>query len=188
MRVIAGRLRGRRLHALSDAATRPTTDRVRRALFDWLGSRVEGADILDLFAGSGALGIEALSRGAARATFVEGSAAARAVLRRNLRELGLEAESDAPPGGVARALSALARGECRFDLVFADPPYGSRWGERLLRSRELPLLIAPAGELLLERSARDAPGRSEGPLRLAGARAWGGTRFDRYQRREGCAP
>ena len=90
MRVVAGELRGRRLVAPSGDATRPTADRVREALFSILGD-VSGARVLDLYAGSGALGIEALSRGAAAATFVDSSQEAVAAIRRNLSELGLEA-------------------------------------------------------------------------------------------------
>ncbi len=91
LRVVAGTLGGRRLHAPAGARTRPTADRVREALFSILGP-VEGLRVLDLFAGSGALGIEALSRGAASATFVDSSSQAVAAVRRNLEALGAEGE------------------------------------------------------------------------------------------------
>jgi 16S rRNA (guanine966-N2)-methyltransferase len=117
MRVVAGEFRGRRLAAPPGRGTRPTADRVREALFSMLGD-VSGLKVLDLFAGSGALGIEALSRGAASATFVESDSRAAAVVSRNLADLGAE-------GAVRRqdALAFLASAEGRFDLVLADPPY-----------------------------------------------------------------
>ena len=106
MRVIAGRYGGRRLQAPPGGATRPTADRVREALFSILGARVEGAAVLDLFAGSGALGLEALSRGAVRATFVESAPAAQRALRANVEALGADAElvrADACAGSGAHA-------------------------------------------------------------------------------------
>ena len=117
MRIVAGEYGGRRLHAPRGTRTRPTADRVREALFSMLGD-VSGARVLDLYAGSGALGIEALSRGAASAVFVERDARAAATITRNLDALGADAE-------VRRqdALRFLASGAGPFDLVFCDPPY-----------------------------------------------------------------
>jgi len=119
MRVIAGEFGGRRLHAPPRGATRPTADRVREALFSML-SDVAGALVLDLYAGSGALGIEALSRGAASVVFVESDVAAAVTIRRNLETLGVQGE-------VRRqdALRFLAAAKGPFDLVFCDPPYDS---------------------------------------------------------------
>ncbi len=126
MRVIAGTLGGRRLKAPAGRVTRPTSDRVREALFAMLG-QLEGARVLDLFAGTGALGIEALSRGAERAVFVERDARVMAVLKDNLAAL----EIGSPPADTRRmdALAALrsARGrEETYDLLFIDPPYARR--------------------------------------------------------------
>ena len=122
MRVVAGRLGGRRLAAPPGDATRPTSDRVREALFAILGP-LGGERVLDLYAGSGALGIEALSRGAAEATFVERSRPAVASIEANLAALELEARVER--GDALRFLTAAGRagGTARFDLVFADPPY-----------------------------------------------------------------
>jgi 16S rRNA (guanine966-N2)-methyltransferase len=123
MRVIAGRYGGRRLRAPAGAATRPTSERVREAVFSMLGP-LDGIRVLDLFAGSGALGIEALSRGAAGVTFVERAPAARAVLEENLAGLGISRPAAIVRGGDARPelRAAAGRGET-FDLVFLDPPY-----------------------------------------------------------------
>lgn len=122
MRVVAGTRGGRRIEAPSGRDTRPTTDRVREAVFNALGSlgAVEGAVAVDLFAGSGALGIEALSRGASEAHFVESDRTALAVLRRNLDQLDLTASATVHAASVEASLDRLPE---RIDLVLADPPY-----------------------------------------------------------------
>jgi 16S rRNA (guanine966-N2)-methyltransferase len=130
MRVIAGSLRGRRIESPRGDATRPTTDKVREAVFNSLGSLdvVVGATVVDLFAGTGAMGIEALSRGATRCTFVERDRNALAVLVSNISALGLEGKSQVVSGDASS--SRYASIEC--DLLIADPPYGfDRWQELL---------------------------------------------------------
>jgi 16S rRNA (guanine966-N2)-methyltransferase len=122
VRVIAGEHRGRRLVAPAGLDTRPTADRVRESLFSILGP-LDGESVLDLFAGSGALGIEALSRGAAAAEFVDSDARAAATVRRNLESLGLEAPVHRRDAS-AWLRSAAAEGQV-YDLVFLDPPYSS---------------------------------------------------------------
>ncbi len=168
MRVIAGRLGGRRLQAPPGRATRPTSDRVREAVFSMLGP-VAGARVLDLFAGTGALGIEALSRGAAQAVFVERDAHAARVLRANLAALHIAA--DAAQVRQLDALEALRDARAReetYDLVFIDPPYArarpapsapeppnaGRWGPQL--SAILPSLLGPGARVVVE-SDRRAP-------------------------------
>jgi 16S rRNA (guanine966-N2)-methyltransferase len=162
VRVIAGSLGGRRLRAPPGRATRPTSDRVREALFAMLAD-VEGETVLDLFAGSGALGIEALSRGAERAVFVERDARAADVLRTNLRELGIAPErAEVRRQEVAAALRAARERLEKYDLVLIDPPYSQAalWGA------QLEPLLAP----LLEPGARVvAESDRRAPLRLAGA-------------------
>jgi 16S rRNA (guanine966-N2)-methyltransferase len=156
VRVIAGRFRGRRLQAPPGRATRPTADRVREALFATLGP-LDGAVVLDLFAGSGALGIEALSRGAARAVFVERDSHAAEVTRANVAALGLSAhEATVLRMPARRALQdARTRGDT-YDLVLLDPPYGSaaELGPEL--SQGLGPLLA-AGARVVTESDRRAP-------------------------------
>lgn len=130
MRVVAGALRGRRIESPESDATRPTTDKVREAVFNALTSlgEIEGARVLDAFAGTGAMGIEALSRGAAHCTFVERDRAAITVLRRNLESLGVT--------GAATTVNADAMSSAHlggdYDIVIADPPYGfNEWGRLL---------------------------------------------------------
>lgn len=123
MRVIAGEFGGRRLASARTKGLRPTADRVREALFSILGPDVQDARVLDLYAGTGALALEAVSRGAESAVCVERSAAALAALERNVRDLGLE-ERVAIERGDALAYARRLRGDTdRFDVVFCDPPY-----------------------------------------------------------------
>jgi 16S rRNA (guanine(966)-N(2))-methyltransferase RsmD len=124
MRIIAGRLRSRTFVAPAGLATRPTSDRLRETLFNVLAPRIEGAALLDLYAGSGAVGIEALSRGAAQATFVERAPPALKVLRANLDRLGLTVGSCVEAGSVDAFLRRASKAKCAgFGLIFLDPPY-----------------------------------------------------------------
>ncbi|HEX8840470.1 MAG TPA: 16S rRNA (guanine(966)-N(2))-methyltransferase RsmD [Sphingomicrobium sp.] len=151
MRIIAGKWRGRTLEAPAGRDTRPTADRVREALFSMLASRLGSFDelrVADLFAGSGALGFEALSRGAAHATFVESDAKAAAAIRRNADKLG--ASVQVIPGS---ALS-LPRSEA-FDLIFADPPYTSGSGTAVVAAVMRAGWLAPGGWMTVETSRGD---------------------------------
>jgi 16S rRNA (guanine966-N2)-methyltransferase len=172
MRVIAGHLRGRRLSAPRGRTTRPTSDRVREALFSMLGP-IDGSSVLDLFAGTGALGIEALSRGAAKALFVERDAAAVAALRGNLARLELaEPLVHVKVGEALPALRSARRAGETYDLVFVDPPYGQlRESEREL-SALLPTVLAPGARVVVE-SDRRAP--AELPLAVAQRKRYGDT-------------
>jgi 16S rRNA (guanine(966)-N(2))-methyltransferase RsmD len=124
MRIIAGSFRSRTLQAPPGLATRPTSDRLRETLFNVLAPRIEGAAFLDLYAGSGAVGIEAISRGAAQATFVERAPAALSVLRGNLARLELTSGFRIHAAGVSGWLRKPAVVQA-FDLVFLDPPYNA---------------------------------------------------------------
>jgi 16S rRNA (guanine(966)-N(2))-methyltransferase RsmD len=154
MRIVAGRWGGRRLTSPKGAATRPTADRVREALFSILGARVEAARVLDLFAGSGALGLEALSRGAAEATFVDSSPAAIGAVHANLEALGATAE--VRRADAVRFLRAAPGQARQYDLVLLDPPYrlAARLGREL--SEALPAVLA-AHALVVSESDRRAP-------------------------------
>jgi 16S rRNA (guanine966-N2)-methyltransferase len=123
VRVIAGEFGGRRLASARAPGLRPTADRVREALFSILGDDVAGARVLDLYAGTGALALEALSRGARAATCVERSGAALEALERNVRELGLERRVTIHRGDALAYARRLRGGPARFDVVFCDPPY-----------------------------------------------------------------
>jgi 16S rRNA (guanine966-N2)-methyltransferase len=179
VRVIAGTVGGRRLLAPKGRATRPTSDRVKEALFSALAPHLPGARVLDLYAGSGALGIEALSRGASCAVFVERDPKAAAVIRANLAALGLR-------GGVVHvadtARYCLAPAGAPFDVVVADPPYSVGLDEVLARIGDLAEVggLAPGAVVVVERRRGDLSPR--GPLPPGGrgmawqrARAYGDT-------------
>lgn len=154
MRVIAGALGGRRLKAPRGSVTRPTSDRVREATFALLGE-IAGARVLDLFAGAGGLGIEAISRGAARAVFVERDARAARVLRENLSALEIgAAHAEVRQAEVMAALRSARKAAETYDLVLIDPPYSraSDLGREL--STLLPSLLAPEARVVVESDKR----------------------------------
>ena len=181
MRVIAGRLGGRSLSAPRGLATRPTSDRVREALFSILGD-VTGAVVLDLYAGTGALGIEALSRGASRAVFVESARPAASVLRQNLAALGLMESGVVIAQPVDRALErVLSAGP--FDLVLADPPYASVREAAASLARLAAAghrFLKPEGRVVLEHPGRDAP-PEVGSLLSTGTRSYGEASLSVYE-------
>lgn len=156
MRVIAGTARGRRLKAPPGAATRPTSDRVREALFSSLAAHVPGARVLDLYSGSGALGIEALSRGAASAVLVERDARAAAVIAANLERTGLDGGATVLRTTAASASEAPTDGP--FDLVLVDPPYAEPLADvyGLLSSLRDAGGLAPGAWIVIERDKREA--------------------------------
>ena len=152
VRVIGGEFRGRRLNAPDNPGVRPTSDRVREAIFDILYSlgRMEGLQVADLFAGSGALGIEALSRGAASVTFVDRDAGSLAAIRANLGSIGLsEAERDGDATLVRADVDAwVATTVARYDLVLCDPPYDYEGWENLVDRLPGDLVILESGREL----------------------------------------
>ena len=168
MRIVAGEFRGRRLTAPRGMRTRPTADRVREALFSMLGD-VSGARVLDLYAGSGALGIEALSRGAESAVFVERDPRAVAAIERNLAAIGLEER-------VVRgdALRFLARDEGTFDLVFCDPPYDSASRLAGPLAEHLPSLTSEDARIVTESDKRNP---LELPFPMLTERTYGNARI-----------
>ena len=168
MRIVAGSRKGATIYAPKGRDTRPTSDRVREAAFAIVGS-VEGANVLDLFAGSGALGLEALSRGAASATFVESDPAAVKVIERNLEKLGLE-------GRIVRSDAGrhLARTDERYDVVFVDPPYKMVESLRMPLAEHLPRVLSEGGSVVYETAAGVEPGL---PLPVRSTRRHGSTQL-----------
>ena len=184
MRVIAGSAKGRRLDAPRGRLVRPTADRVKEALFSILGSRVDlgGATLLDVFAGSGALGIEALSRGAAAVTFVEQEAAARRALTANLGRCGMAERARILGQPATRALARLAEdGEARFDGVLMDPPYGQALADRTLARLGGGPLLRPDGWVAAEHHIEDHLAERYGTLWLTTAKRYGNTVVSLYR-------
>jgi len=175
LRIIAGELRGRRIRIPDTASLRPTGERAREALFSILGEAIRGARVLDAYAGSGAFGIEALSRGAAEALFIEAEASAFEALTANVERLGLAGRARLVRGRVGEvSLAAEA-----FDVIFADPPY--RGGERAPFLELAAGLLPPGGILVLEREGRATAVASERlqPYRSA---VYGRCALDFYRR------
>ena len=172
MRIIAGSRRGHRIAAPRGVVTRPTSDRVRESAFALIGP-LEGARVLDLFAGSGAMGLEALSRGASRCVFVERDRAACRVIEENLAKLGLTGALVLARDGIAVLREEGARGR-RYDLVLADPPY-AEWTKLAPQLGELvPPLLDDAGLFVVETDASLEP---ELPLDLVTSRRYGSARI-----------
>ena len=177
MRIIGGRAKGRRLTAPDTPATRPVTDRVREAVFSIVGSWVEDAVVLDLYAGSGSFGLEALSRGAATATFVENGNRALEALRANIETVAL--------GGTvvtSKVREFIDRSNGRFDLVFIDPPWdlpSSVLGGELA---DLDPLLGQDAEVVLSRRHTDEVPTTPSGWRVATDRRYGDTRIVRYEK------
>ncbi len=176
MRIIAGSARGRRLVTPRGAATRPTSDKVRGAIFNLLGQFFEGGRVLDLYAGSGAMALEALSRGCERATCVERDRAAAEALRRNAEACGFAARVEVLRAPVEDALAALPGGA--FSLAFVDPPY-ALGPEAALGG--LGRLLAAGGRAVAEHDRRRPPANRYGALVLDDRRAYGDTGVSIYR-------
>ena len=179
LRVIGGELRGRKLQAPRTDATRPTLDRVRESIFNLLGPLPPGLRVLDLFAGSGALGIEALSRGAESVVFVERAREPLRTLRANLAELRLTARARI---STVDAGTPAAWGAGEFDLAFADPPWPDAYEDAVLAAAAAGL--APGGRLVLEHPKERTPPDAPAPLELQKERSYGGTGVAVYGRPE----
>lgn len=179
MRIIAGEFRGRRLAAVK-GPLRPTSDKVREAVFSILGPVVVGARVLDLFAGTGALTLEALSRGAADAVLVEENAAALRVLRQNLQTLGLADRVRVLALPVAGALKKLSAQGAQFNLIFLDPPYGRGLALTTLTDLGNSAFFLPGARVVAEHSRRESLPERLGGLRLNQARRYGDTQVAFY--------
>ena len=155
MRIIGGKSKGRKLKEVHRTATRPTMDRVRESLFAILAPWIEGARFLDLFAGTGSVGLEALSRGGKEVVFVDINRACASVIRENADLLGRSADAQVIPRRWESAIHQLAaEGQC-FDIVFADPPYEQEGVLKKVAEQILGLgLIAPGGWIIFEHSVR----------------------------------
>lgn len=182
MRVIGGASRGRRLKVPKGQAVRPTAGRVKESLFNILPRDFSGKRVLDLFAGTGNLSIEALSRGADHALMVDASARSAATIKLNLRGLGLAAQSAVWVAPVARSVRVLARRKERFDFIFLDPPYEQGLAGRSLELIARCQLLRPTGTLVVEHSSRESVKPRYDSLQLHDQRRYGDTLLSFYTR------
>ena len=177
MRIVAGTARGRRLVAPDGDDTRPTSDKVRAAVFNVLGQFFDGGRVLDLYAGTGALALEALSRGCAEATCVDASPRAAAAIARNAETCGLAGRVTVVRRAVLDAVRGLSPGS--VDLAFVDPPYALGPGEAL---GALDRVVRPGGTVVAEHDRRAPPPDRVGALALVDRRAYGDTGISIYRR------
>lgn len=157
MFIIAGRLKGRRLHTPKGNITRPTASRLRESIFNILQNEIENASFLDIFAGSGAIGIEALSRGAKDATFIEHNKEALSCLEKNLKEMNLLPQTSLMKGDYLKMLQYLDKSGKTFDLIFADAPYHLETTHNLINWIATHPLLKPQGKLLIENDTEELP-------------------------------
>jgi pantetheine-phosphate adenylyltransferase len=184
VRIIAGQARGRRLVAPKGQATRPTPDRVRESLFSIVQERLADAQVLDLFAGTGALGLEALSRGARSVTFVEEARSALTALQRNIETVGI-GKPEVLPLAAQRAVGKLAERGRAFDLVFLDPPYAAGLLPQMLAALAEHALLLPRALVVCEHHGRDVAPNAPPSYQLLETRAFGDVSLSFFEFRPG---
>ncbi|MDD2364980.1 MAG: 16S rRNA (guanine(966)-N(2))-methyltransferase RsmD [Desulfuromonadaceae bacterium] len=184
MRVISGTCRGRVLSAPTGMITRPTSDRVKEAIFSILGSRLNFNDIsvLDICAGSGSLGIEALSRGAGSCCFVESSRSVGDVLKKNILSTGLQERSRILIMDAEKAINSLEKAKHKFNIVFFDPPYSSGLYQRIFELFDNSDLLASEALLLAECSVRNPLSEVYGHLKRFDRRIYGETAIEMFSK------
>ena len=175
MRIIAGSIKGRHLKAPKGRRLRPTAARVKEALFNILPHDLSGFRVLDLFAGTGNLSVEALSRDASEAVLIDAAAEAGKVIRENLRAVGFSGKAKVWVAPVLKSTRLLARKGERFDLIFLDPPYEKGWVGKTLRAVAQEGLLRETGILVVEHSVREKVEKDYPPLRLSDQRRYGTT-------------
>ncbi len=182
MRIVAGSLGGRQLKVPRSYRLRPTADQIREAIFNILVSRfpLEDVAVLDLFAGTGALGIEALSRGARSAVFVDPHPEAQRVIRENLTLTGLRRRGRVIRAYAAKGIKVAEAQGLRFGGVFLDPPYGEGWVERTLRQLAVSAVLQPGAWVVVEHSPQEEGGNTYGGLILTDRRRYGTTGVSFY--------
>ena len=181
MRVVAGSARGRKLKAPRGMETRPTADRVKESIFNVLSSRLIATRVLDLFAGTGSLGIEALSRGADHAVFVEDNPRVIQIIRENVEAAGFVEKATVLRREAIGAIAEFQRSGEKFDLAFADPPYQKGWVSRVMQAMAAGPILAPGGVLVLEHTRREPAPQLVGALVLSRQLTYGDTVVSLYQ-------
>jgi 16S rRNA (guanine966-N2)-methyltransferase len=184
MRVISGSAKGRPLKAVPGIGTRPTTDKVKEAIFSMIGPYFNGGRVLDLFAGTGGLSIEALSRGMDHAVLTDMDKKSIDTIKQNLQAVGLSRQAEIYCTDARRAVKALIKREARFDLVFLDPPYRLKIVQDLLEQLEQHSMLNPHATIVVEHDTDDIYENSSGSLKFVRRAEYGDTAvtiFTNYQ-------
>jgi 16S rRNA (guanine(966)-N(2))-methyltransferase RsmD len=181
VRVISGEAKGRPLKAVPGKGTRPTTDKVKEAVFSIIGPYFDGGWALDLFAGTGGLGIEALSRGCDRAVFVDADKVSVDIVKQNLQATGFAARAEVYRTEASRALKALSKREERFVLVFLDPPYKLKTADELMLTMAEYDLLAPEAAVMVEHDSSHSYAGQIGPFRQVKRALYGETAISVYR-------
>lgn len=185
MRIIGGEAKNRRIYSPKGSHIRPTSDGIKESLFNML-QELSGKSFLDLFAGSGNVGLEALSRGAAKVVFVEKNAAMVSAIRRNLQELGFNDRYEIVAIEAAKGIRQLQKREERFDFLFADPPYERGFISEIFRCLDEGGLMSQDGLVIIQHSTReDLPGPNAGNFMLTNQRRYGDTFLSFFKIPEG---
>lgn len=180
VRVIAGTAKGHKLKSLEGRSARPTADRVKESLFNILMPVTAGAIFLDLFAGTGSVGIEALSRGARAATFVDENQCCIEIIKDNLAHTKLAGNADVIRGNAFDAIQMMASKGCKYDIIFIDPPYGVGIPDRILGDISRLGILNENGIIIVEKSRKDNIGRQFGNIILKDVRRYGDTELVFY--------
>lgn len=181
MRVISGTAKGRPLKAVPGMGTRPTTDKVKEAIFSMIGPYFDGGFVLDLFAGTGGLGIEALSRGMERAVFIDMDPKSIEVIRQNLKATKLEQQSEVYRNEASRALKVLEKRGTGFDLIFLDPPYRMTDADELMLSMKEKGLVREDATIVVEHDSEHTYPEDIGPFRCIRISCYGETTVSIYR-------
>lgn len=183
MRIIAGSAKGRNLKVPRGLdGTRPTSDRVKETIFNVLGQWLDGEEVLDLYAGVGGLGLEAISRGAKNATLVDSNKLACEAIADNARTFGFAAQTTTLLKPVERAIKQLGSQGRTFSLVFSDPPYATHAGQTVLEQLAESLLVRPGGRVVVEHDKRETIPETVGPFTRVDERKFGDTTVSFYER------
>jgi 16S rRNA (guanine966-N2)-methyltransferase len=191
MRIISGKFKNRSILTPKGSVTRPTAEKLRGALFNICQHYIEGTEFLDLFAGSGAMGIEALSRGAAQATFIDSDRESMRCIKQNIENLNIKNESSVLQGDVFLMMEKLIKQKKQFDIIFADPPYdhftvyhGEKisFSERIVKMVNESSLLKESGILFIEESADSQPLMDNSTLQLISRREMGRSSLQEYKK------
>jgi len=175
MRIITGKAKGKRLFSPQGEGIRPTADRVKESVFNILGCQWEGKRVLDLFSGTGSLGLEAISRGAQQVVFVEKSRPALNVLKKNISFCGFDSHAIVLAMSVPRGVALMGQRGETFHIIFADPPYGKGWVEKTIRQILAHRILSQDGTIVMEHAPYESPPRDIGELLAIEQRTYGDT-------------